>query len=190
MYDPAKAGSTIASGIEVDLPERGTYWNKLELEYAVEEEGQSLSYEMSWAYWAYLDKAREAHFTEAERDENAVGIAEYLDLDERALKTKNACICRVNADRSLSTYQVSEAVVQVCAELRKNLDVLREWAGQYNEFPEKVVERVQEELRKEYEADKKKLLAEMAAEKKGWESEQLEQIKAEMKARLLKLSGH
>jgi NAD-dependent dihydropyrimidine dehydrogenase PreA subunit len=189
-FDPASVKTTVASGLSVELPEKGTYWDTHTISYTENEETLAIQYELSWADWAYMDKEWASHFEPIEKDDTTVTIAAYQQLDDKTRVRKVPVIHRVNTEGELSTYKVSEEVLRVCGELTKNLDVLREWAGMFNEFPEKVQERVQSELQKEFDTEKKKLLAELAKEKKGWESETIERIKAEMKETLLKLSGY
>ena len=128
------------------------------------------------------------YFTKLESVGNALEVAAYIDLDEAASKAKVPAIKRVDAEGNLLHFAVAPDVITIVRAVRQNFHVLREWAGLFTAFPEKLKAEVDSELRVAYEAEKKKLVAELAAEKKTWEASYLEDMKKQMKERLLQMA--
>ena len=86
-------------------------------------------------------------------------------------------------------YAVADEVVKACEIVREKFRTLREWAGLYTEFPEKLAEKVKEDLRKEYDQAQREFEAKLLEEKRIWEKNFLNEIKSKMKETLLDLSG-
>jgi hypothetical protein len=165
-------------------------WNTTELTYKEGELEKSLKYKLTFADYAFLLKEWKPFFEKLEKAAKASPVAEYLDLEEATANAKSPTIIRVDGEGNLVHYEVAPTVIEACKAVRSNFRLLREWAGLYTAFPEKLKQQVDEELRKEYEAEKKKLVAELAAEKKTWETDHLEQLKEQVKERLMKMAGH
>jgi NAD-dependent dihydropyrimidine dehydrogenase PreA subunit len=192
MYLPlryAPGEGTTASCITLEAENINQDWNHTQLVYADKGEEKSVEYTLTFADYAYLMNDWKGHFTKLESAPTAVAVADYLNLDEAAAKAKTPVIKRIDAERNVLTYAVSAQVIAATRAVRQNFRLLREWAGLHTEFPEKLREAVENDLRVAYEADKKKLVAELAAEKKTWEAANLENIKIQMKERLLQMAG-
>ncbi len=185
----APGEKTAAACLKVEVENMDSDWNKTQLSFTEGEEEKQLDYTLTFADYAYLLNAWKGHFTKMENAANAVLVAAFLDLDDAAAKAKTPAIKRVDADGSVVVYAVSATVIRACRAVRSNFKLLREWAGLHTEFPEKLREAVENDLRVSYEADKKKLVAELAAEKKTWEAANLEDLKEQMKQRLLQMAG-
>lgn len=63
-----------------------------------------------------------------------------------------------------------------------------EIAGLFSEFPEKLERKVTQELSKAYETEKRALLADLAKEKETWEEQHTQEIKDQIKARLMQMA--
>ena len=186
-YAPGEA--TAAACMKLELENINSDWNKAPLAYLEKGEEKTMDYTFTFADYAYLMNDWKGHFTKLETAPTGVAVADYLDLDEAGQKAKTPVIKRVDADGNLLTYAVSPTVVAATRAVRQNFRVLREWAGLFTAFPEKLKEQVDAELRTAYEADKKKLIADLAAEKKTWEAGHIDTIKQQMKERLLQMAG-
>lgn len=189
-YDPEAPGISFGSRLKTDFNHINEDWNQTEITFRESGEEKKQNYSLSWADWAFMQHRLKAGFTKLQGEENTVPVAKFLELDEAARAAKTPVILRVDKDGHLQRYAVAPPLIEACEAVRHHFRLLREWAGLYTEFPEKLKKQVDGELRKEYEAEKEKLVAEMAAEKQTWETEHLAQIKAQMKERLLKMSGH
>ena len=184
-----KAGAqTMAASLQVGVDNVDADWNTVQLTYTEKGEEKNLDYKLTFADFAYLMNDWKGYFTKLESVGNALEVAAYIDLDEAASKAKVPAIKRVDADGNLLHFAVAPEVITIVRAVRQNFHVLREWAGLFTAFPEKLKAEVDSELRVAYEAEKKKLVAELAAEKKTWEASYLEDMKKQMKERLLQMA--
>ena len=189
-YDPEAPGISFGSRLKTDFNHIDEDWNQSEITFRESGEENKQKYGLTWADWAFMQHRLKAGFSKLEEEKHSVPVAKYLDLDEAGRAGKTPVILRVDKDGQLQRYAVAPNLVEACEAARHHFRLLREWAGLYTEFPEKLKKQVDGELRKEYDAEREKLVAEMAAEKHNWEAEHLAQIKAQMKERLLKMAGH
>lgn len=185
----APGEATAAACMKLDLESINSDWNKTQLTFTEKGEEKQVDYTLTFADYAYLMNDWKGQFNKLETAPTGISVADYLDLDEAAAKAKVPVIKRVDAEGNLLTYAVSAEVIAATRAVRHNFRVLREWAGLFTAFPEKLKEQVDAELRTAYEADKKKLVAELAAEKKTWEASHIDTIKQQMKERLLQMAG-
>jgi ferredoxin len=188
-FTPGEA-ETVAGQMQVGIENVNDDWNTTELVYRDGELEKTLAYKLTFADYAFLLKEWKPFFEKMDNAAKASSMADYLELDETAANTKIPAIIRVDGDGKLVHYAVDSVVVEACKAVRNNFRLVREWAGLFTAFPEKLKQQVDEELRKEYEAEKKKLVAELAAEKKTWETDHLEKLKEQVKERLMKMAGH
>jgi hypothetical protein len=184
----APGEATAAACMKLDFENINSDWNKTQLAFMEKGEEKQAEYTLTFADYAYLMNDWKGQFTKLETAPTGVTVADYLNLDEAGQKAKIPVIKRVDADGNLLTFSVSAEVVAATRAVRQNFRLLREWSGLHTEFPEKLREAVENELKVAYEADKKKLVADLAAEKKTWEATHMDTIKQQMKERLLQMA--
>ena len=188
-YDPEKKSDSISSHIRAEVENIGDDYHRVQLNYMKGDQESSIDYKITWADWAFLQHEFASHFTKLESGENVIFIADLLISGGKADKEKIPAILRVNAAREAVYYAVSADLVKACDTVVRNTRVLREWAGLFTLYPEKLRKIVDKELREEYKMEKEKFESELLIKKAEWEANYLSELKKQMKETLLNMSG-
>ncbi|MDP2325027.1 MAG: hypothetical protein Q8N51_13500, partial [Gammaproteobacteria bacterium] len=176
-----KLGISSNAGHEAD-------WCTLKLKLGLGDTQQELPYEVTLADWAFHLPDRKHCFSPwKEQMGEPVPVAEYLRLTDR--KGKVPVTLRVSADGLLTRHAVSAPLVDETAAALQAWRFLRELAGTMTEFPEKLRDHVEQELRKTYDADMDGLKAEYGRRIAQMEQEHLEKVRMQIKERLMELAA-
>ena len=116
-------------------------------------------------------------------------VADYLRLDPGERKDQVPVILRVNEQGELVRHTVPSQVVDACVSAARSWRLLREIAGELAEFPEKLLSKVEADLKVQFEKDKETLIKEHTQQIQELEAVHLEKMRAQIKARLMQMAG-
>jgi NAD-dependent dihydropyrimidine dehydrogenase PreA subunit len=188
-FQPEIPTASIASKLFTEVESIEQDFQLVQLEYLEEGESKVIEYAMTWADWAYLAHDLKKYFTEIGKTEQVILVKDYLNLNLNDRVNYSPAIIRVDAQGAATYYQVASKIIEVCALSLDKLNTLREWAGLYTEFPDKLRSQVNEELAKDYEKKKGIFEKEMKEKMAAWESNYLSEMKEKIKDKLLNMSG-
>lgn len=186
-FNPEKCKRFLNDGIRVDdNPSADKDWHTATIDYQENGEQRSLSFDVTWADWAFTLKNWESHFSVYEdKNGSAVHISKFILSDSQS---GTPVIYRVKDD-ALVLYAVSDKVVEMTRAVGASWALFRELGGSLVKFPEKLKSRVKEELKEKYDAELAKLKAEYEIKLKTQEQEQVEAIRRKLRDKLVQLAG-
>ncbi|OGT89389.1 MAG: pyruvate-flavodoxin oxidoreductase [Gammaproteobacteria bacterium RIFOXYD12_FULL_61_37] len=133
VHDPRR-GKTLHEWFSLDgNPDPGKTWTTSSIEY-LDGEGnlQLLDYPLTPASFALGEGRFKKHFKKMPADEvNGVAIDAYIDLDEAGRLGRVPFVWATDAKRRLIKYGVSQTIVDLVIERRKNWQMLQYLGGQH-----------------------------------------------------------
>lgn len=160
-------------------------WVKEEVTVSTE---KNISYEISWADWAFTQPAWKSHFTKVEKDNSQLLVTDFIRSDYKTRKGKVPVITR-SGKSDLIYYSVSKKILRMTETVLSHWNTLQELAGVISEFPLKLKEEVAKELKFKYEQEVEALRKEYEQKLKDKEAEQTEVLRQRLKEKLLALSN-
>lgn len=188
-YDPEIASDSVGGRIQTEIQDIDSDFPTVPMEYVSDGEYKVMDYTLTWADWAYWQPALKPFFAKLDNGENTLSIKEYLKLSKVDRAGKTPVILRINDEAHLVYYAVAPFIAEAAEVAIANVKLLREWAGLYTGYPEKLKAVVHEELKKTYESERSRFEEELKREKADWEASYLRELKTRMKDTLLNLSG-
>jgi pyruvate/2-oxoacid:ferredoxin oxidoreductase alpha subunit/ferredoxin len=190
QFNPTDEISSYNMNIDTSaIPDCDSVWQSVELKGKDGEEESILEYRPTWADWAFTLVEWKSEFTQIETNSNQLAIQDYLALNKSEREGQVPVITRVAANDSFQRYAVSDTVIEATSAAQRNFAFLMELAGLTTEYPEKLEKQVTETLRVQYENEKSEFIAGLEKEKRNWEEEHLDEIKKQIKSRLMQLAG-
>ncbi|NNJ54519.1 MAG: hypothetical protein HKP14_00220 [Bacteroidia bacterium] len=188
-FEPENPSESIASKLSTEIKDIGQDFQHVKLEFKEDGNSKKIDYPLTWADWAYMVNGYKKDFTPIENSGNTVLVSEYLKLNSKERGSKVPVIMRVGVEGEVQYYKVGPTIIDACQISLANLKTLREWAGLYSEFPDKLKSEVNEELKKEYELKRVKFEKEVNDKVAEWEANYLLELKGKIKDKLLDMSG-
>ncbi|NQU62671.1 MAG: hypothetical protein HQ517_00075 [SAR324 cluster bacterium] len=186
---PLDRTHSLAGLIKTPLTHDTPDYLTLPVEFTVNEESVTLNYTFTFADWAFLHRNQRSRFNKTEFTENHCFVSEYIQLSNSERAKKTPVILRIGSDDAPNYYEVDHDIVRSCEITLNNVRVFREWAGLFTVYPDKLKALLNDELKEEYERERKAFESKLNDEKAAWEVNYLENLKAQMKETLLNLSG-
>jgi len=188
-FNPNREGSSFNMKFKTDaLPTENELWQNITLKTQVNDEEKETAYQPTWADWAFTLNDWKPQFNLQKSSANTIAVADYIKLEDDKKAKQIPVILRVSEENIIVRYAVSDEVVKATEAAQRNFNLLREMAGLFTAFPEKLEQSVSKTLSKTYETEKAALIAEMAMEKKDWEANHNIEIKQQLKARLMQMA--
>lgn len=152
-------------------------------------ESKGQPYVFTYADWLYAQRAWREHFFHLPAEGLApLPMAEYLRLPPEARKGKAPTILVSGEEGRLEQLMASEQVVAATEGALHQWRMLREMAGALSPFPEKLRNKVEQELAEKYERELEKARAEFEAKLRNKEEELMQEVRAKLRDKLLALS--
>ncbi|MEZ4899900.1 MAG: 4Fe-4S binding protein [Saprospiraceae bacterium] len=190
-YRPDRHSQLMVSRLHLrDNPAADNDWTSHTIKYGSEENPQTMNYELTPADWYYVQPGYRHGFGPYQPDlGNALPVADYLRLDPGERKDQVPVILRVNEQGELVRHTVPSQVVDACVSAARSWRLLREIAGELAEFPEKLLSKVEADLKVQFEKDKETLIKEHTQQIQELEAVHLEKMRTQIKARLMQMAG-
>jgi len=176
-------------GSSVDLsgnPSADQQWHSESVRHDVGGDEQTLEYQVTWADWAYTQRAWKTHFKEL-KETAGIPVSKYLAMDEGSRNGQIPVIERVK-DGVLIHYGLSDDVVVASEMIAEVWNTWREMAGVITEFPQNLKEKVTAELSIKYEQDLEQTKADFEKQLQEQERNQNEAIRVKLRNKLAALS--
>jgi pyruvate/2-oxoacid:ferredoxin oxidoreductase alpha subunit/Pyruvate/2-oxoacid:ferredoxin oxidoreductase delta subunit len=184
-FDPGEKSDFLSGAISLEgNKENQKDW--IQEEVTVSEE-ENLTYQITWADWAYTQKDWENHFTSVEEDITNVLIPEYIKLEGKAREGQIPVIMRAGKE-GLKYYSISDKVVGMTEAVLAHWNTLQEVAGLLTEFPMKLREEVAKELSVKYEKEMAELKKDYEQQLSDQKASQTEVLRQQLKEKLVALS--
>ncbi|MCB9245350.1 MAG: 4Fe-4S binding protein [Flavobacteriales bacterium] len=190
IFRPSRAVKTIAQGLEIS--EKIDYqgiWNSIRITFLSEGVDKEMEYAFTWADFLRTCSAYQKYFKQIPYTDRCLPLAQYLELDPESRSKKVPVVIRKEEDHHLSWLEVDDFVVYL-TELKANqLRFAMELSGMHSNFPEKIRAQFEKDLRTEFEKEREQLERSWEMERAQLEQAMLLKIKADIKNKLVQLSG-
>lgn len=158
-------------------------WITETLQFKEGNDVKSLSFDVTWADWAFTLNNWESHFEEYNQ-EDGIHISDYISSGSN---TGTPIIYRVRNEK-LIIYKVSPEVVNQTRSVKEYWDLIREFSGDLIQFPAKLKKQVEKEVREKFEAELNKIKSEYDNKLKEKEQEQVAAIRKKLRDKLIELT--
>jgi len=151
-------------------------------------EEETLDYKITWADWAFTQVDWKSQFIKVSDDDNNVLVADFIQLDSKARKSKTPVIKRVGKE-GVVNYRLSDEVVEMTEAVLINWNTLQELSGVTAKIPSKQKEILAKEISDKYEEEISALKKEYEKQLIEKEAAQTEKLKQQLKEKLVALSA-
>lgn len=188
-YDPEQAGDSLARAFALDSnPAKEDNWVKEAIAYEEGEAEVKKEYTYSYADWLFTLKDWQPQFRPVEADETTMPVADYLALDPEQQKGKTPVIRHIDGEGKRREYVASPQVIAATRQALRSWIHLRELAGAFTPFPEKIRKTVEQEVSEKYEQQIAALKAAHEAELQNHENDMMKRVRVQLREKLLALS--
>jgi len=188
-YDPEQAGHSLARALALDSnPATDDNWVKDTLTGEGGQEEVKKDYTYTYADWLFTLKDWQPQFRPAEAGEATLPVADYLELDPEKQKGKAAVIRHTDEEGKRREYIVSPQVIAATRQALRRWIHLRELAGAFTPFPDKIRKAVEQEVSDKYEQQIADLKAAHEAELRNHDKDMMERVRVQLREKLLTLS--
>ncbi|MBT8191690.1 MAG: 4Fe-4S binding protein, partial [Bacteroidia bacterium] len=149
--------------------------------------GNTTTYELSWADWAFQQKAWQSEFEIQEDTSDLIPVTEYLNLKTAEKKGKTPII-KVFESEEVHSYCVSSLVIEMTEMVLDQWREIQRMVDKLSDFPDQLKEQVRKELSKELNEEIIKIEKEYEQKLEDQKEKQKKELRKTLKEKLLMLS--
>jgi pyruvate/2-oxoacid:ferredoxin oxidoreductase alpha subunit/NAD-dependent dihydropyrimidine dehydrogenase PreA subunit len=186
-FNPLKYKGFLNECISVkENPSPDEAWCRESLMYTNGSESEEVTFEVTWADWAYTLKDWESHFTDYEESNGkSLSVSEFISSEN---SDAVPVIYRIK-DEKVICYAVSEEVVTQTRIVKESWNLLRELSGTIIPYPKELKKQVKEEVQEDFDQELERIKSEFEIKLKESEKVQVAAIRKKLRDKLVELTN-